>query len=152
MDIKWGGSGIEKVVFDFILENIPEGSTIVELGAGHVSTREFANHYDCYSVEDNPDFIGHYKVKYINAPIVNDWYDINILKNSLPSKESQKLIFIDGNRRDQILNHLDLFNPDAMYLIHDTYREGMQILAKKIGERLGRDAIFYTNGDFWAVI
>lgn len=150
--MNWGGSGIEKVVFDWILENVPTGSTVIELGAGHVSTQAFAEHYKTYSVEDNPEYLGHYKVNYIYAHIVNGWYDREILQKLLPPKEEQKLILIDGSNRHNVLFNLDLFNPNAIYLIHDTYRGSMVTLAENIGKKLGRITIFHENGDYWATI
>lgn len=153
-EIVWGGSGIEKVVFDYILNHIPKGSVIVELGAGHVSTRALCEHYKLYSVEHNKQYIGHYKSNYIFAPNKNsiEWYDVGILKRKLPPKKDQKLIFIDGHMRHGILDHLDLFNPDAMYLIHDTYREGEIELTKKLAAALGKNYEFHTEGDYWSTI
>ena len=33
-EIRWGGSGIEKIVFDHICDLLPEGKTILEFGSG----------------------------------------------------------------------------------------------------------------------
>lgn len=151
--MNWGGSGIEKVVFDWILANVPPGSTVIELGAGHVSTQAFSQHYKTYSVEDNPEYLGHYPVNYIYAPIDKaGWYDIEILKKLLPPKEEQALVLIDGSNRDNVLFNLELFNPNAIYLIHDTYRDSMVRLADNIAKALGREAVFHTEGDYWATI
>lgn len=152
-NIIWGGSGIEKVVFDYILSIIPIGSTVVELGAGNVSTRAFSLHYKTYSAEHNEEFVGLFEnVNYIFAPEVDGWYDREILEMSLPPKEDQKLIFIDGVGRRNILDNMDLFNPNAVYLIHDTYREKEIELAHDLALKLNRTAVFHTEGDFWATI
>ena len=149
----WGGSGIEKVVFDYIRANIKVGSVVVELGAGLVSTKCLSEYYDLYSVEHQRQYINlFWKSNYIFAPLVNDWYDIEILEKELPKRELQELILIDGANRKGILDHLDLFNPKAMYLIHDTYRNEEIETANMIGKQLQREVQFHTKGDYWATI
>ena len=79
VDVNWGGSGIEKEVYDWIISNIPIGSNIIELGAGHVSTNVLRHDYKLTSIEHNPEFVNIYdKVNYILTPIKNDWYDFKI--------------------------------------------------------------------------
>lgn len=144
--IKWGGSGIERVTFDFIRERIPEGSTIIELGAGHVSTYALSQFYDLYSVEHNLQFTGLYpSAKYIFAPIENDWYD---LKELPPAK----MVLVDGACRAGILKHLHLFEETTKFLIHDTYRETEKKLAIDLGIALNRPVEFFSDGDFFAWI
>lgn len=150
--MNWGGSGIERVVFDFIIQNVPIGSVAIELGAGHVSTKALCVPYVLYSVEHDEKYIGHYASTYIHAPIVNDWYDRSKLIRMLPRKIDQKLILIDGINRRGILNNLDLFNRNALYIIHDTYRKEESDLALELAGALGRDYILHTNGDYWASI
>jgi len=148
----WGGSGIEKVVFDFIRSKIPNGSTVIELGSGRVSTKALSEVYILYSVEHNPEYANLYEnVVYIVTPFTN-WYDRDILKEKLPPKELQKLILIDGANRKGILDNMDLFNPDALYIVHDTYRDAEKDLAFKLQEKLNRFAVFHTEGDYWASI
>ena len=148
----WGGSGIEKVVYDFIRSSVHDGGVIVELGAGHVSTKMLCENYYLYSVEHNKEFLNLYKSNYIYAPIKDGWYDIEILKDELPGIHFQDLILIDGYDRKQILEHLYLFNPEAMYIIHDTYRDEEKQLAIDLGKALKREAVFHTDGDYWATI
>lgn len=152
-NIEWGGSGIEKVVFDFILKHIAINDTVVELGAGLVSTAAFSLHFDTHSVEHDDAYIGLFpSVKYIHAPVVDGWYDAEVLSTLLPRKKDQRLIFIDGVCRDGILKHMHLFNPDALYVIHDTYRSKEQQLAQDLAKRLNRKCSFHTDGDYWASI
>jgi len=148
--IKWGGSGIEKVVFDYIRKTIPEGSVIIELGAGHVSTQALSAFYKLYSVEHNPDFANLYEgVNYILTELKDGWYDVEVLKGLIPANPA--MVIIDGCNRHGILEHMDLFKCDV-YLIHDTYREKEIELAHLIGKRVGREPQFFTEGDYWAVI
>ena len=46
----FGGSGITKELFEWFLLNIPAGGRVLELGAGHVSTKYLSERYDVYSV------------------------------------------------------------------------------------------------------
>jgi len=152
-DIKWGGSGIERVVFEWILNNIQEGSEVIEIGAGYCSTNAFRLHYRTTSIEHNDTYIGLFDgVNYIKAELTDTWYDRESIKAKLPKKNKQALIFIDGTKRDGILDNLDLFNKKAKYLIHDTYRDGEIALAHKLADKLKRKVTFYTDGDYWAVI
>jgi len=148
-EFQWGGSGIEEVVFGFILGKIPTGSIIIELGAGHVSTPALSEYYNLISVEHNEEFVGLYESHYIYAPMKDGWYDreklVGIPKNA-------KLVIIDGSSREGILENLDLFGPDVNFLIHDTYREKEIKLGRDLAKKLGREVEFYSNKDYWAWI
>jgi hypothetical protein len=150
-DIDWGGSGIEKVVFDFIRERVPEGSVVLEFGAGHVSTRALSSHYELYSIESVEKYIGIYtEANYVYAPIKDGWYDVKFWM--FPSY--YKLVLIDGpiENRLGILKHLESMNPDAVYIVHDTNRESEQKLALELGKTFKRPVTFYQEGDYWAAI
>jgi len=151
LDITWGGSGFERVVFEWIIENVPYGSVAVEIGAGFVSTKCLSACFDLYSIEHDERFMAEYPTKYILAPADNT-YDWEIVKKNLPPKELQKFILIDGIDRRSILKNIDLFNKDAIYLVHDTNREIEIELAKDLAKLLGRGVTFHTDGDFWATI
>lgn len=150
-DITWGGSGIEKVVFDFIRDRIPEGSTVVELGAGLVSTKALSRFYNLYSVEHDEKFIGLVDgVNYIHAPLVDGWYDLNILKERLPAKYD--MVLVDGVARQLLLYNMDLFMHSALYVVHDTNRDNERLAAIGLSKILKRKAEFYSQGDYWASI
>ena len=153
-EITWGGSGIEKVVFDFICERVPIGSIVIELGAGYVSTLALRDRYKLYSVDHNSEFVNLFQnVNYIYAPEVNGWYDMGIMYWRLPiPREQQKLVLIDGLNRSSILQHLHLFNPDALFIVHDTNRSQESDLALELARRLKRPVTFYFEGDNWAAI
>jgi hypothetical protein len=149
----WGGSGIEKVVFDFICSRVQAGSTVIELGAGYVSTLALSLSYNLYSVEHKAEYINKVEgVNYIYAPEVDGWYDLDVLKEKLPPKDEQKLILIDGLNREKITSHMDLFNPEALFIVHDTYRREEKLLAFDLERILKRKATFHTSGDYWASI
>ena len=146
---EFGGSGIEKHTLDYILGMIPKGSTVIELGAGNVSTRELSKHYNLISIENNEHWCNLFpNVNYIHAPIVGGWYDTAKIQN-LPKHE---FVLIDGLNRKGILNNLDLFNPDAKFMIHDTYRIEERELAHELSLRLKRNYFINTIHDHFAVI
>ncbi len=148
---EFGGSGIEKALYDWIKENIPFGDTIIEFGAGDVSTRALAEYWDLYSVENNPAWINKYNANYIYAPIVNGWYDINIVKPALPL--SYSLVIVDGpsgaGNRGGILDHLDMFRNDVPIVIDDTWRDQERFLASIMATKMGK---FVEDYDRYSIL
>ena len=57
-----------KEAFEWIENNIPFGSKILEIGSGKGSERLAVN-YTLFSVEHNPEWINKYNSNYIYAPI-----------------------------------------------------------------------------------
>jgi hypothetical protein len=152
---KWGGSGIESVLFEFILDKIKPGSTIIELGAGFCSTGAFSKFYNLYSIEDNASYINHFNnVNYILANQKNGWYDREIVKNNIPTDYA--MVFVDGpsgeGNRSGLLNNLDIFKKDCIFIFHDTYRNAEILLAEEVSKKLDKNITFYDNGDYWAVV
>jgi len=158
----WGGFGIEKATFDFICNNVKHGEIFIELGAGIVSTRELSKLYNLYSVEQYAPFCGLYpNVNYIHAPIVNGWYDPQVLKEKLPKKSA--CVFVDGptkhgpagsgvESRLLLKENLHLFDKNSMFIFHDTNRPEEKKLACEIAEALGKKIVHYENGDFYSVV
>lgn len=147
MEIVWGGSGIEKVVYDYIVTTIPKGSSILEFGAGYVSTVALKDDYDLTSIEHNKDF-ANINPNTILCDIKDGFYDLD--KTLLKSK--YELIIIDGLNRIGFLDNLDILRKGTRILIHDTYRDSEIELANKLSKKLRRKVTFYTEGDYWAVI
>ena len=156
-DIKWGGSGIEKVVFDYFVDNFPKGSVVLELGGGNVSTIAFSTMYKVYSVEDNNKFLKHTSyTTYIYAPVKDGWYDIDILVKEMP--EDYDVVFVDGpygvGNRKGILNHYSIFK-NVPFIFHDTDRKEEKETSIKLAEILQKKVVHYNEGepkDFWSVI
>lgn len=146
-EISWGGSGIEKVVYDYIVNLLPKGSSILEFGAGYVSTVALMNDYDLISIEHNPEF-ANINPNTILCDIKDGWFDLN--RKHL--KDEYDLIFIDGYGRLKSLDNMDIISRGKKILIHDTYREDEIELANKLSVLLNRPVTFFTEGDYWAVI
>lgn len=162
MNSEWGGFGIEKAVFDFMLKNVPPSSVVIELGAGIVSTRELGKVYELYSVEQYQQFCGLYpNVNYIHAPIVDSWYNPQVLREKLPKKSA--CVLVDGptkhgpagtgvESRVLMKNNMDLFDKDSMFIFHDTNRADEKLLATEIAKLLNKNIVHYEDGDFYSVI
>jgi len=138
--VEFGGSGIVEELYEWIKRNIPFGSTIIEFGAGDISTRALSEHWDLHSVEDNPAWISKWNATYIYAPIKNGWYDIDIVKANLPL--SYALVIVDGpsgaGNRGGILDHLDILRTDVPIIVDDTWREQEYYLAAIMAKRMGK--------------
>lgn len=153
---KWGGSGIERSCFEFILKNIEIGSGIVEIGSGYCSTKAFSKFYKLTSIDDNIEYINLYDgVSYIHAPITNGWYDVKIVEQNLP--DDYKMVFVDGplgsGNRGGLLNNLDIFKKDTIFIFHDTYRDHEIKLANDVASKLNKKITFHSGGgDFWAMV
>ena len=108
------------------------------------------------SVENNDEFLGLEKTRYIHAKTVDyeedsvwadetGWYDPEVLINELP--EDYDLLVIDGPHghtgRSGILNHLDFFRPDRLTIVDDVHRDAEAKLARELSERWGMKIEFH---------
>ena len=128
-------------MYEWICNNIPKGSTILEFGSG-TGTIELTKHYTVYSVEQNPKFIGlAEKSNYIHAPIKNQWYDSEIVFDNIPNQYS--LLLVDGplgsQFRNNIKHHWDKLNTDVPIIMDDTHRESELNFAKETAKTLNKD-------------
>ena len=162
----FGGSGIEKNVFDWIVKTLPKNSTVLELGMGKSSTINLASKFKLYSVEDQLKFYNlysQYSDKAYYAPIKNGWYDLEVIKQ-IP--QDYDLILIDGPNEEQpttglidstrgrFCEHLDLFNTDAIMVFHDTKPDwtAERELAEETARLLNLPLTFFDEGDYWGVV
>ena len=121
-----------------------KNSNILEFGSGNGS-RILSEHSNVYSVEHDVKFVNMFEnVNYIHAPLVNikpingfnemKWYDIGCIKRLIP--KNIDLIIVDGPPekygRSGLLNHLDMFSENTIWIIDDVLREKDQKLANNI--------------------
>jgi hypothetical protein len=148
-----GGWAIQENCFNLIKELLPAGGTILELGSG-LGTHYLSQHYQMYSIENAPEWVGKYNSTYIHAPIKKynsewpappivenkAWYDPESLKDKLPAHYD--LILIDGPEgqygRGGFYKHLDLFNTDAIMIFDDIHRAPEYELMVKVSAKVGR--------------
>lgn len=148
----FGGSGIAEDTFQAICHEIEKGDTVIEFGARDACTPALASRFDVYRVEHDPAYLDRYPVTYIYAPLVNGWYSRTVLERLLP--RSYQLVLVDGpagdkDGRSHILDHLDLFSPQAKYVIHASHQPWERELALKMSAWLKREPRW---GDDFALI
>lgn len=145
----FGGSGITLELFDWITSNIQEGKTILELGAGFVSTKFLSERYKLYSVEDKAQYLNKFNSTYIYAPIdtENNWYYRKALEEDLP--KDYDCILVDGptgeGNRWGFLHNLDLFRQDVPIVVDDTWRDAEKDMLLKIVEKTGKKYELFQN-------
>jgi len=151
------GMAIGENLINWMIENIPSGSVILELGSGS-GTKELVKHYTVYSIEDDIKWVGHCNdSKYIYAPRVNGWYDVNKIKEGIPS--NYDVILIDGpyipnaNRRG-FLENIDLFDTDTIMIFDDTHAEKHKLLMEDVVKLTNKTIIEskYNNEKGFTVI
>jgi hypothetical protein len=155
-DIRWGGSGIEKILFDHICDLLPEGKTILEFGSGYISTAAFSSRYNVISIDQDKEYQNKFEgVTYIHAPLVDGWFDPFEIHSKL--QHTYDLIFIDApsgtGNRSGFLAHMAMFKLTVPIIVHDTYRQAEIDLALDIAKVLRKKAEFFNKGgDNWALI
>ena len=139
-----GGWSISQELFDWICRTVPERSTIVEFGSGFGSYK-LAQHYVLYSIEHSHRWLNKYQGPlYIHAPIVKGtrWYDVDILKKSLP--ESYSLLLVDGPPgtigRMGFFHNLSVFKTDGVIIVFDDiHRSAEYTLMMHVAAALHRE-------------
>lgn len=128
-------------MFKWLIDNLDYGKIILEIGSGY-GTRELIKHWKVYSVEDIHDWAFKHAChdNYIYAPLVDDWYDLEVLKKQLPEKYD--LILVDGPKgkeyRGGFIKNLDLFVTTVPIIIDDCQREVELDHLKTLSDIIGR--------------
>lgn len=132
---------IPKECFDKIVEILPFGSKILELGSGK-ATDVMGQFYEMISIETDELWLDKYNSTYLHVPFDEDykWYDVNILKQKLEN-QTYDLFLIDGPKgfRSKIINHLELFNNDVPWIFDDTMAEEHFNTMKTCAEKLNME-------------
>lgn len=113
---------VKRSFIEWVTEFVPAGHSILELGSGEGTTAHLSKMYRVYSVEHNAEWLHKYGNGYIYAPLVNGWYDLNVMK-CLPTH--YELLIVDGpcgKDRGNIINNFHLFLSDIPIIIDDTDR------------------------------
>lgn len=129
------GMAIGENLLSWMLENIPSGSVILELGSGS-GTKELVKHYTVYSIEDDINWVGYCNDStYIHAPRINGWYDINKIEEGIPYKYD--VILIDGpynpkGDRRGFIDNIKLFDTNVIMIFDDTHSEKHRLLVEDV--------------------
>lgn len=142
---------LPKEAIEWILENIPKGSNILELGSGY-GTEILSKSYKMYSIEQDEDWLYKFDSNYIYAPIKDGFYSREHLRDI---KIEYDLLIVDGPTKSSggrlgMIDNIDLFILDCDILIDDVHREDELKLLIKISEVVKRDyiIIFCDNKKF----
>jgi len=150
----FSGSAIERPLFEWVVRNLPPGSTILEFGSGSGSTKNFSRFYKMYSVEDKIEFVGLYDSTYIHAPIRDGWYDLDILRRELPCHYD--LILVDGptgeGNRWGFYHQLALFNTRVPIVFDDTLRKAEMDMMLVTARDLGKTPRLFGEGVNFGVV
>jgi len=141
--MKFGGSGMTKNCYDWIVANVEHGTQIVEFGAGKVSTKVLSEKWKVFSVEQDSAYVGIYEgVDYVDAPLKDGWYDAEKVFENFPDEFS--LLIIDGplyGDRTVITKYFDRMNlKDAFVIVDDVYRDEIKSICQEL-ESLGKSII-----------
>jgi hypothetical protein len=118
------------------------GLHVVELGSGEGSAALASMCDHLTSIEHDPVWVERGNLqpidnrRIVEAPIVNGWYSVEVLKRQLPPKIHA--VIVDGPTgaigRYPLLQNLDLFPKDVPLLIDDVNRPSERELAMAIAE------------------
>ena len=132
-------------IHEWIEDNIPKGSTVLELGSGKGTIR-LVDSYTVYSIEHSKKWMNRYGSNYIYAPINDGWYDVEAIKKGIP--DHYDVLLIDGPPRKiegigkvgrgKFFYNMDLFNTDVPIIVDDSDRGREMKLLDEMAEKLGR--------------
>jgi hypothetical protein len=141
------GWALPEEAIEWIYNNIPEGSTILELGSGN-GTKELVKRYKVYSVEENKKWLelvpettyiyGSIKSYKNDKPHTRGWFDDSVIEKF---PEKYDLLIIDGptgNNRVNFLNFYEHFRNDVPIVIDDTQRGGDKLMAIEVSKLMNK--------------
>jgi len=158
MNDEWfDDKSISKKLFDYIVEVVPKGGTVLELGSGW-ATGELAKHFKMYSVEHDEQWVGKYDSTYLYVPLKEHkplanhkdyiWYDADILREKL-SGLKYDLLLIDGppKTRSGFYKYHDLFDASVIWVFDDISSEGDRKVISSCATRLLKPFVSYYCED-----
>lgn len=152
----FGLVAIGEVLYSYIRDVLPEGSTILELGSGW-GTSQLVKHYKVYSVEHDPMYWDKYHDNYLYVPLKKHkviknhdgdmWYAADVLKLALEGIKYD-LLLIDGPPvyRAGFVKYFDLFDPDVIMIFDDVNRSKDNSVMNSIASKLKVPYVTYGAG------
>ena len=132
---------------NLIKTHILFGKTILELGSGSGTTNKLSKRYNMISIEESIEYWGKYDSYYIHAPIVNGWYDRNVIAPVLKELKYDAII-VDGpahGERIGFFKNLDLFDTSVAIFFDDLDRPEDKTAALNISEQIQRPLKLETD-------
>jgi len=116
---------------EFIVNNLPKGSKILEFGSGLGSMMLYARGFELLSIEENAYYMNFCHLNYCLAEIKDEWYDAETVKDRIKGETFDAMI-IDGpaeGKRSKILDHNFIdFDMPKFIIVDDIDREKDSIL------------------------
>ena len=147
----WGGNSISAILFAYLLDTLPKGKTILELGSGW-GTMQLMKNWNVWSIESDPEWHEKYnKTQSILVPITEKggWYDYDIMKDTMYKlRHEYDLLLVDGpyDNRERIVDNFHLFNHDTPIVFDDVRREKGKRTMEVISSRLKRPYVIHGEG------
>lgn len=139
-----GGFQVDLSLLLFLRDNVEPGARVLEIGSGAASTPYLSYHYDLYSVENDPAYLGLYNSTYIYAPLdkKTGWYKTSALVGDvLPT--GYAAILIDGpverENRMGFRENLYLFECNCLLVFDDVHRRPDYDAMVAVSEAVGRE-------------
>lgn len=139
----FGGFAIDKEVFDWMYENIPHGTNVLEFGSG-TGSNELAKFWNMYCVEHDSKWVGKFNsLNYIYAPILNGWYSPTCILHGMPLIYS--CILIDGPPgyigRMGLLMNTGMLDLSVPIIVDDIQRKADMDLFNALVNKTGRNGV-----------
>jgi len=146
------GWAISTELYKWIVDNLEEGKTILELGSG-TGTTELIKKWKVYSIEHNKGWLNHVEdSNYIYAPIQTyrnyKWYSLIAIRAALKGVKYD-MILVDGPPgnigREGFLYNIHLFDTSVPIIVDDTNRGPEIELARGISEKLNKGITYFKG-------
>jgi len=120
--MSFGGWAISEDLYRWLVDHVPEGATVLELGSGD-GDRELANRWQLWTVEHDETWLGLVPgVNYIHAPLRHGWYDTAMLSECVVNLRYDVLL-VDGPPRNMgranFLPNMSLFSASVPWVFDD---------------------------------
>lgn len=135
---------ITKECFDKIVEILPFGKTILEIGSGR-STDLLSKFYNLISLESNKEWMNKYNSKYIFVPLrkiiseefgETNWLDIDILNENIVDIDYDLLLVDAGGDRVGIYDNINIFKKNIPIIFDDTMNGNYLKCATLLSQKL----------------
>lgn len=142
---------ISKECFDKIIEILPFGSTILEIGSGN-STNILSKFYNIISIESSTEWMNKFKSEYHLVPLKmykseifgeTNWLDVDKLTPILQNINYDMLLVDAGGDRVGIYDFIDSFNTNIPIIFDDTMCTPYLKCANMVAEKLKKKCITY---------